>query len=122
MYKVSVMYPNRAGARFDFAYYAAAHMDLVRRLLEPFGLVRTEVLKGLSGGGDQPAPYICIGNLYFETAEGYETGVAASAARCPTSRTSPISLRFVRPAKSLHRGSTPPPSMTRPVTATMPFC
>lgn len=78
MFKVSVMYPNQAGARFDLAYYSTTHMDLVRRHMQSFGLVRTEVLKGLSGGGGQPAPYVCIGNLYFDTADGYEKGVAAS--------------------------------------------
>ena len=75
MFKVSVMYPNQAGARFDLAYYRTTHMELVRRHMQAFGLVRTEVLKGLSGGGGQPAPYVCIGNLYFETADGYEKGV-----------------------------------------------
>ena len=49
MFKVSVMYPNRDGARFDLAYYRTTHMELVRRHMQPFGLVRTEVLKGLSG-------------------------------------------------------------------------
>jgi uncharacterized protein (TIGR02118 family) len=78
MFKVSVMYPNQEGARFDIDYYRTTHMDLVVRHLKPFGLVRTEVLKGLSGGGGQPAPYICIGNLYFDTIDGYEKGVAAS--------------------------------------------
>ncbi|MEJ5358259.1 MAG: EthD family reductase [Desulfobacterales bacterium] len=78
MYKVSVMYPHREGARFDLDYYRTTHMDLVFRLLKPFGLVRTEVLRGLSGGEGKPAPYVCIGNLYFETADGYEKGVAAS--------------------------------------------
>lgn len=78
MYKVSVMYPNQPGTRFDLTYYCTTHMDLVRKLMQPFGLVRTEVLKGVSGGGGQPPPYVCIGNLYFETAEGYEKGVAAS--------------------------------------------
>jgi len=78
MFKVSVMYPNQAGARFDIDYYRTTHMELVIRHLKPFGLVRTEVLKGLSGGGGQPAPYVCIGSLYFETVDGYEKGVAAS--------------------------------------------
>jgi hypothetical protein len=26
----------------------------------------------------QPAPYVCIGNLYFDAADGYENGGAAS--------------------------------------------
>ena len=78
MFKVSVMYPNQEGARFDLDYYRTKHMDLVVRFLKPFGLVRTEVLRGISGGGGQPAPNICIGNLYFDTADGYEKGAAAS--------------------------------------------
>jgi len=32
--------------------------------------------KGISGGGEQPAPYICVGNLYFESREGYDKGMA----------------------------------------------
>jgi uncharacterized protein (TIGR02118 family) len=76
MYKVSVMYPNREGATFDFEYYRTTHMDLVDKHLKAYGLVKTGVDKGISGGGDQPAPYICIGHLYFETRDGYENGIA----------------------------------------------
>jgi uncharacterized protein (TIGR02118 family) len=71
------MYPNKENARFDLEYYRKTHMPLVRKHLKPFGLVRTEVLRGLSGTAGQPAPYICIGELYFETADGYEKGIAA---------------------------------------------
>ncbi|MGD8290179.1 MAG: EthD family reductase [Desulfobacterales bacterium] len=76
MYKISVMYPNQAGARFDLHYYQTTHMDLVKQHLKPFGLVKTDVDRGISGGGDQPAPYICIGNLYFESQDGYDRGIA----------------------------------------------
>jgi len=73
------MYPNREGTRFDLGYYRTTHMALVAKHLKPFGLIKTEVLKGLSNGGGQPAPYVCIGSLYFETVDGYEKGIAASA-------------------------------------------
>ena len=76
MYKVSVMYPNDQGAKFDFDYYRTKHMEIVTKHLKPFGLVKTGVDKGVSGGGDQPAPYICIGFLYFETLDGYDKGIA----------------------------------------------
>ena len=76
MYKVSVMYPNREGAAFDFEYYRTTHMGLVNKHLKSYGLVKTGVDKGISGGGDHPAPYICIGHLYFETRDGYEKGIA----------------------------------------------
>lgn len=75
MFKVSVMYPNKEGATFDFDYYRTRHMELVMKHLKPFGLIKTDVDKGISGGGDQPAPYICIGNLYFELQEGYDRGI-----------------------------------------------
>ena len=48
------------------------NMDLVKKHLQPFGLIKTDVEKSISGGGDQPAPYICIGNLYFESRDGYD--------------------------------------------------
>jgi uncharacterized protein (TIGR02118 family) len=76
MYKVSIMYPNQKVARFDLNYYRTKHMDLVKKHLQPFGLIKTDVENGLSGGGDQPAPYICIGNLYFESRNGYDMGIA----------------------------------------------
>jgi uncharacterized protein (TIGR02118 family) len=76
MFKVSVMYPNQDGARFDYDYYRTQHMQLVAEHLKPFGLIKTGVDRGLSGGAGQPPPYICVGNLYFETEEGYEKGIA----------------------------------------------
>jgi uncharacterized protein (TIGR02118 family) len=76
MIKVSVMYPNGEGAKFDFEYYRTTHMGMVQRHLKSHGLVKTEVDRGVSGGGDQAAPYICVGHLYFESKEGYENGMA----------------------------------------------
>ena len=75
MFKVSVMYPNEEGARFDFDYYRTRHMALVAQHLRPFGLVKTEVNRGLSGGGGLPAPYVCVGHLYFDASDGYERGI-----------------------------------------------
>ena len=76
MYKVSVMYPYQEGARFDFDYYRTTHMQLVEKHLKPFGLIKTGVDKGISGGGDAPPPYTCIGHLYFENRDSYEKGIA----------------------------------------------
>ena len=77
MFKVSVMYPNGAGAKFNHEYYRTTHMNLVHKHLSSFGLVKTEVERGVSGGGDAPAPYICIGSLYFDSPDGYSRGIAA---------------------------------------------
>ena len=76
MFRVSVMYPNNEGARFDYAYYKNTHMKLVEEAMKPHGLIRFEVDKAVSGGGGQPAPYIGVGHLYFETADGYDKAIA----------------------------------------------
>jgi uncharacterized protein (TIGR02118 family) len=81
MYKVSVMYPFKEGARFDMDYYRTRHMKMVEEAMRPFGLVRIAVEKGLSGGAGKPAPYICIGHLYFETQDGYDRAIQANGAK-----------------------------------------
>ena len=75
MFKVSVMYPNQDGVKFDFDYYRNTHMKLVEKHLKPFGLKRTAVDKGVSGGGGAKAPYVCVGHLYFERADAYDEGI-----------------------------------------------
>ncbi len=50
MYKVSAMYPNQKDCRFDLEYYRTKHMALVEEYMKPFGLLRVEVLRGISGG------------------------------------------------------------------------
>ena len=76
MYRVSVMYPNQQGVKFDIQYYRTKHMELVKSLLKTFGLIKTEVDRGLSGGGNLSAPYVCVGHLYFSSPDGYDRGVA----------------------------------------------
>ena len=45
------MYPNQEDARFDFDYYRTKHMDLVQAHLSSFGLIKTEVDKGMVEAG-----------------------------------------------------------------------
>ena len=80
MFRVSVMYPNGEGAEFDHDYYKNTHMKMVEEHMKPFGLIRTETDKGVSGGGDQPPPYIGVGQLYFETLDGYGNAIAEHGA------------------------------------------
>src|SRR5205814_6103825 len=57
MIRISVLYPSSEGKKFDVNYYVNNHMKLVRERLGSFGLVRTEVDKGLAGGAPgAPAP------------------------------------------------------------------
>jgi uncharacterized protein (TIGR02118 family) len=76
MVRVTVLYPSGQGKRFDVNYYARTHMALVRDRLGSFGLVRCEVDKGLAGGAPgSPAPYVCIGHVYFNSVADFQRGM-----------------------------------------------
>ncbi|WP_028007022.1 EthD family reductase [Solimonas flava] len=80
MIRVSALYANRAGARFDHAYYALRHIALVREQLTPHGLLRVEADRGLAGGGGGEAPFVAAAHLYFASVERFEAAFAAAGA------------------------------------------
>ena len=74
MIKVSVMYPNIPGARFDHAYYRDKHMPLVA---ERMGAAcdHYTVDKGIAGGvPGMPATYAVICNIYSPTVDTFQAG------------------------------------------------
>jgi uncharacterized protein (TIGR02118 family) len=76
MVRITVLYPNESGKKFDHDYYVNKHMKLVRDRLTSFGLVRTEVDKGQAGGAPgSPAPFVALGHVYFDRAENFAKGM-----------------------------------------------
>ena len=74
MVKISVMYPNGPGVRFNHDYYRDTHMPLVRTLMGAHLKFYT-IDKGLSGGGaGVAAPYAAIGHLHCESIEAFNAG------------------------------------------------
>jgi uncharacterized protein (TIGR02118 family) len=78
MIKVSVVYPNEPGKKFDMDYYATKHLPMVHQCLDSMGLLRSEVEQGISSADpNAPAPFAAVGILYFNTAdevhEGFKT-------------------------------------------------
>jgi uncharacterized protein (TIGR02118 family) len=69
MIRVTVLYANKPGGKFDFAYYTNKHMKLVKEKFGPMGLVRTEVDKGVGGmpAGAPPQPYVALGHMVFNS-------------------------------------------------------
>ncbi|HKW94160.1 MAG TPA: EthD family reductase [Methylomirabilota bacterium] len=64
MIKVSVMYANTPGARFDHAYYRDKHMPLVKQRLGDACLYYT-VDKGLAGGAPGvPPTYVGMCHIF----------------------------------------------------------
>lgn len=78
MIRMSVLYPRAEGKKFDLDYYAKKHMPLVQARWSGMGLVRWEVDKGLGGGAPgSPAPFVCVGHVYFNSLAELHKAVAA---------------------------------------------
>jgi len=87
MIKVSVLYPNGDGKKFDMDYYMNSHAPLVTDTLGD-ALVDVSYDKGLAGGApDSPAPFVAIANLFFnsmeEFGEAFSTGAPILMADIP---------------------------------------
>jgi uncharacterized protein (TIGR02118 family) len=79
MIRVSVMYPNAPGKKFDWDYYLSKHIPAVRALTT-MGLVRVEVDKGIASA--QPgvaAPFLAIAHMYFNTVEDVQRFMSGGA-------------------------------------------
>ncbi len=74
MIKVSVMYPNTPGARFDQEYYRDKHMPMVKARMGDNCKSYT-VDKGLAGGAPgAPATYIAMCHLFCDSVEAFQAG------------------------------------------------
>jgi uncharacterized protein (TIGR02118 family) len=81
MIKVTILYPNADGKKFDMDYYTSKHFPMLRTV---FGdaLKATAIDKGIAGGAaGAPVPFLAIGYLYFDTVAAFQSGMAANAAK-----------------------------------------
>jgi uncharacterized protein (TIGR02118 family) len=79
MIKVSVMYPNTPGARFNHEYYRDKHMPMVQAKLGA-ALKFYTVDKGLAGGAPgAPATYVGMCHLYSDSVETFQAGFGPHA-------------------------------------------
>ena len=79
MIKVSVLYPNTAGCKFDMNYYLDQHMPMVQQKLGP-ACKRMAVEEGIAGGAPgAPATYVAMGHLYFDSTHAFQTAFAPHA-------------------------------------------
>jgi uncharacterized protein (TIGR02118 family) len=79
MIKVSVMYPNKSGARFDHAYYRDKHMPLVKERMGDSCKYYT-VDRGIAGGApDTPATYVGMCHIFCDSVEAFQKGFGPHA-------------------------------------------
>jgi len=79
MIKVSVMYPNTPGAKFNHDYYRDQHMPMVKAKLGA-ALKSYTVDKGLAGGAPgAAATYVAMCHLFCESVETFQAGFGPHA-------------------------------------------
>lgn len=79
MIKVSVMYPNVPGARFNHAYYRDNHMPMVKARMGDACKYYT-VDKGLAGGAPgSPATYVGMCHIFADSVESFQTSFGPHA-------------------------------------------
>jgi len=71
MIKVSILYPNDTGCRFDFNYYSTSHMPMVKEKMAG-ACSHFTVDKGLAGAAPgSPPAYVAMGHLFFESLDAF---------------------------------------------------
>ncbi len=71
MVKVTVLYPNAPGSRFDIEYYLNTHMPMSARLLGPaIKAITVEIGRGGEALGAEP-PFAAICGFTCETVEDF---------------------------------------------------
>ena len=72
MIKVTILYPNGDGTKFDMDYYSSKHMPMITSLLGD-SLKLYEIDKGIAGRTPaDPIPYLAIGYLYFDKLSAFQ--------------------------------------------------
>jgi len=79
MIRVSVLYPHKQGAQFDWSYYLNTHMPMVARIFGAAAKV-TSVEQGIGGAGPGArAPYVAIASFIFDSVPAYQAAFGPHA-------------------------------------------
>ena len=80
MIKVTILYPNTSGARFDFDYYVKTHMPMSIRLLGP-RIRSVSVERGIEAAepGARPA-FVALCHFTCDSRQAFEAAFLPQAA------------------------------------------
>jgi len=79
MTKVTALYPNSEGKKFDIDYYINKHVPMVTKILGD-AMIDAEIEHGI--GSAEPgalAPFAAIGCMYFNSIEDFQSSFGANA-------------------------------------------
>ena len=82
MIKISILYPNSQGTRFDMRYYVETHMPLAVELLSAHpGFKSVSVDRGLGGlATETDATYVAMCHFLFDSVESFTAAFTPHAA------------------------------------------
>ena len=72
---LTVLYPNKEGARFDAAYYRSTHIPLAMKVMKATSVM---LIEGVPRG-TAPAPFVMIAHFQFASLEAMNAGLADPA-------------------------------------------
>jgi uncharacterized protein (TIGR02118 family) len=77
--RVSVLYPNSEGKRFDEDYYVNKHMTMIADELGS-AMVRYEIDKGIGGATPgSPVPFVAGVHMFFDSLQSFQGAFGANA-------------------------------------------
>jgi uncharacterized protein (TIGR02118 family) len=76
---ITVMYANTPGVTFDFDYYLAHHVTLIKRLYGA-GIAKLELRRGTATPDGSPVPYLAIINIWIGSQQAFDEAAAQHAA------------------------------------------
>src|SRR5262245_31166159 len=78
MIKVSVMYPNKPGVRFDHDYYRTKHLPLIKSRMGA-ALKYYTIDRGLADGERKPGTYVAMCHLLCDSIDAYQSSFGPHA-------------------------------------------
>ena len=72
MHRVTVAYPNKADAKFNFDYYMKKHIPFVAGLVGR----SIEVRRGISSATGSPAAFVCVATIPIDSVAAFQAVLA----------------------------------------------
>lgn len=77
MIRITALYANTPGSRFDAAYYLERHTPFALRLLGPHGLTNIRTTIGTAALDGSPPPFWTISEMLFVDRAAFDAAMAA---------------------------------------------
>ena len=77
MITLTITYPNREGATFDWNYYKGTHLPMIGPRFAPFGLVMASILRGVDQPDGSAPAYVAQCLLTFSDGQAAQNALAS---------------------------------------------